>query len=266
MDLGLQGQGRRDHRRQRRHRARRRARAGRRRRHVVIAARDGARAAERAREVAGRARHQGRRPSPPTSPPPTAAPQLIAAVDKAFGGCDILINNAGSGSNETIIEAPDEKWQHYWELHVMAAVRLSRGLAPGDEEPRRRGHPATMPRSAPPSRLWYEPIYNVDQGGAGDVLQDPRQRADPVQHPRQRAQSGPRPDPRLDQDRDAADRGHGGDLGGLHQDIAREHAPIKRFAKPEEVASFFVFLCSDQATYSVGSTYYVDGGMLRTVG
>ena len=35
-----------------------------------------------------------------------------------------------SGSNETIIEAPDEKWQHYWDLHVMAAVRLARGLAP----------------------------------------------------------------------------------------------------------------------------------------
>jgi 3-oxoacyl-[acyl-carrier protein] reductase len=26
-----------------------------------------------------------------------------------------------------------------------------------------------------------------------------------------------------------------------------------------------VFLCSDKATYSVGSTYYVDGGMLRTI-
>ena len=43
---------------------------------------------------------------------------------------DILINNAGSGSNETIVEATDEKWQHYWELHVMAAVRLARGLVP----------------------------------------------------------------------------------------------------------------------------------------
>ena len=48
-------------------------------------------------------------------------------------------------------------------------------------------------------------------------------------------------------------------------DIAAQNAPIKRFASPEEVASFFVFLCSDKASYSVGSTYYVDGGMLRTI-
>jgi NAD(P)-dependent dehydrogenase (short-subunit alcohol dehydrogenase family) len=48
--------------------------------------------------------------------------------------------------------------------------------------------------------------------------------------------------------------------------VATEHAPIKRFAAPEEVANFFVFLCSDRASYSVGATYYVDGGMLKVVG
>ena len=26
--------------------------------------------------------------------------------------------------------APDEKWQAYWDLHVMAAVRIARGPAP----------------------------------------------------------------------------------------------------------------------------------------
>ena len=77
-----------------------------------------------------------------------------------FGGADILINNAGTGSNETIMEAPDEKWQAYWDLHVMAAVRLARGLVPGM---RRRGggvilHNASICAVQP---LWYEPIYNV---------------------------------------------------------------------------------------------------------
>jgi NAD(P)-dependent dehydrogenase (short-subunit alcohol dehydrogenase family) len=31
------------------------------------------------------------------------------------------------------------------------------------------------------------------------------------------------------------------------------------------LANFFVFLCSERASYSVGSTYYVDGGMLKSV-
>ena len=55
---------------------------------------------------------------------------VIAKVDQTFGGVDILINNAGTGSNETILNAPDDKWQYYWDLHVMAAVRLARGLVP----------------------------------------------------------------------------------------------------------------------------------------
>jgi NAD(P)-dependent dehydrogenase (short-subunit alcohol dehydrogenase family) len=47
--------------------------------------------------------------------------------------------------------------------------------------------------------------------------------------------------------------------------IAKDNAPIGRFATPEELAKFFVFLCSPCASYCVGSTYYVDGGWLRVV-
>ena len=59
-----------------------------------------------------------------------AAEAAMAAVEQAFGGLDILINNAGTGSSETILEASDERWQQYWDLHVMAAVRFSRAAAP----------------------------------------------------------------------------------------------------------------------------------------
>jgi 3-oxoacyl-[acyl-carrier protein] reductase len=59
--------------------------------------------------------------------------------------------------------------------------------------------------------------------------------------------------------------GTGKDWQSYIEGVAREHAPINRFASPEEVASFFVFLCSERASYSVGATYYVDGGMLKVV-
>ena len=55
------------------------------------------------------------------------------------------------------------------------------------------------------------------------------------------------------------------DWQGYLDSVAHEHAPINRFGSPEELASFFVFLCSKRATYSVGSTYFVDGGMLKVV-
>ena len=46
--------------------------------------------------------------------------------------------------------------------------------------------------------------------------------------------------------------------------IAKDNAPIGRFATPEELAQFFVFLCSPRSSYCVGSSYYVDGGWLKT--
>jgi NAD(P)-dependent dehydrogenase (short-subunit alcohol dehydrogenase family) len=52
---------------------------------------------------------------------------------------------------------------------------------------------------------------------------------------------------------------------GYLDGIARDNAPIGRFGTPEELAHFYVFLCSDRASYSVGSTYYVDGGWLKTI-
>jgi len=48
-------------------------------------------------------------------------------------------------------------------------------------------------------------------------------------------------------------------------DIAKKNAPIGRFASAEELAQFFVFLCSPRASYCVGSTFYVDGGWLNSL-
>jgi NAD(P)-dependent dehydrogenase (short-subunit alcohol dehydrogenase family) len=47
--------------------------------------------------------------------------------------------------------------------------------------------------------------------------------------------------------------------------VAQENAPIGRFATPEELANFIVFLCSPMASYCVGSAYYVDGGWLKVL-
>ena len=77
--------------------------------------------------------------------------RLIAETERAFGGADILINNAGTGANETVMAAPDEKWQAYWDLHVMAAVRLARGFAPLMKSAAAASS-STPPRSAPSSR------------------------------------------------------------------------------------------------------------------
>src|SRR6202453_2122336 len=189
---------------------------------------------------------------------------VVKAAETEFGGTDILINNAGTGSNETVMEAPDEKWQAYWDLHVMAAVRLARGLAP---LMKKRGggvilHNASICAAQP---LWYEPIYNVTK--AALMMFSKTLSTELIGDNIRVVCVNPglilTPDWIKTAKQLTADKG--GDWQAYLDSGAREHAPIKRFATPQELANFFVFLCSERASYSVGSTYYVDGGMLKSV-
>lgn len=190
--------------------------------------------------------------------------RFVSAIEREFGGADILINNAGTGGGETIMDAPDEKWDHYWDLHVMAAVRLARGLAPFMKQ---RGggvilHNASI-CSLQPSE--YEPIYNVTKAAlsmfskclsnelikdnirvntinAGLIMTPDWMKTAKMLSP----EMGLTPEQYLDK-------------------VARDNAPIGRFATTQELANFFVFLCSPRASYCVGSAYFVDGGWLKVV-
>jgi NAD(P)-dependent dehydrogenase (short-subunit alcohol dehydrogenase family) len=162
------------------------------------------------------------------------------------------------------MEAPDEKWQYYWDLHVMAAVRLARGFVPSM---RQRGGGIIIQNASICAKqpLFYEPIYNTTKAAlmmfskclANELIKD-NIRVNCI-------------NPGLiltpDWKKTASQLTAGTDqTADQYLDkLAKELAPIGRFATPEELADFFVFLCSPHSSYCVGSTYYVDGGWLNVV-
>jgi NAD(P)-dependent dehydrogenase (short-subunit alcohol dehydrogenase family) len=195
---------------------------------------------------------------------PADITSLSRKVEEAFGRADILINNAGTGSEEKIMEAPDEKWQRYWDLHVMAAVRTCRAVVP---LMRRHGGGVIINNASICAKqpLGYEPIYNTTKAALvmfskclaneliGENIRVNTISPGLVLTPDWWKTAGVLSEKEGISAREYLDR------------IAKDNAPIGRFASPEELASFFVFLCSPLASYCVGSTYYVDGGWLKVV-
>ena len=49
-------------------------------------------------------------------------------------------------------------------------------------------------------------------------------------------------------------------------ETARRSIPMGRPGRPEEVAQVALFLASDDASYVTGSSYFVDGGLMRNLG
>ncbi len=195
---------------------------------------------------------------------PAGVDRLVRAVEAAAGGTDILINNAGAGTEETIMEAPDEKWLYYWNLHVMASVRTARGFVPSM---RKRGGGVILNTASICAKqpLSYEPIYNTTKAAlvmftkclANEVVKD-HIRVNTV-----------KPGLILTPDWLKTATILGAKEGITPQQyldrIAQQNTPIGRFATPEELAHTYVFLCSERASYSLGASYYVDGGWLKVV-
>ena len=48
-----------------------------------------------------------------------------------LGRVDIVVNNAGSNSPQTLVETTDESWDHILELNFTSCMRLSRAVVPG---------------------------------------------------------------------------------------------------------------------------------------
>lgn len=189
---------------------------------------------------------------------------LIEQSLKKFDGIDIVINNAGTGSNEKIIDASDEKWQYYWDLHVMAAIRISRAVMP---IMKKRGGGVILNNASICAKqpLGYEPIYNTTKSAlvmfskclANECIVD-NIRVNTIN-------PGLIMTPDWRKTAAALGKEEGISADEYLDRLAKEYTPIGRFASPEELANFFVFMCSPMASYCVGSTYYVDGGWLKVV-
>jgi 3-oxoacyl-[acyl-carrier protein] reductase len=187
----------------------------------------------------------------------------LEATMGRFGGGDLLFTNTGGPPSGTFNDFGDADWQATFDLLLMSAIRMTRGVYPSMQA--RGGGAIVMSTSSSVK----EPIPNLT---LSTVM-----RASVSALAKSLANEWATDNIRVNQiipGRILTDRIRSTDQAraektGLSLDEIRRQSeatiPLRRIGDPEEYASAAVFLFSQSASYITGATLQVDGGLIRSV-
>jgi NAD(P)-dependent dehydrogenase (short-subunit alcohol dehydrogenase family) len=192
--------------------------------------------------------------------------RIIAGCAEQLGGIDVLVNNAGASFLRPLDELTDDDWRAQYELHVMAPMRLMRAAAPRMAE-RGWGRIVNVTSSSGKRPSQTNAAYSVTKAAQ---LSLSRVFAD-AWAARGVLVNAVAPGPVaselwLDEggiaDQVAA-------AGGKTRDAVLAEAaakiPLRRFARPTEIADVIAFLCSDRASTVAGAAWSADGGSVAII-
>ncbi|MCW3040137.1 MAG: family NAD(P)-dependent oxidoreductase [Solirubrobacterales bacterium] len=197
---------------------------------------------------------------------PDAARRIVAACEDAFGGVDVLVNNAGTSYVRALADLEDEDWRLNHELHVMAPMRLMQLAAPRMAA-RGWGRIVNVCSSAGKRPSPMNAAYAVSKAGQ---LSLSRAFADAFAKDGVLVNAvapGITASELWVGDGGMADQIAGQDGGTREEAIAARaaKAPLGRMSEPGEIADVIAFLCSDRASSVAGAAWSVDGGAVATI-
>ena len=186
--------------------------------------------------------------------------RAVAASVNALGGLDVLVNNVGLARQASFEEVLDEEWDAYWQLNVMSYVRAIRAALPALREG--RGVVVNVSSTAGKRPSTGMPHYSVTKAA---VLSLSRLVADLYAAEGLRC-NAVTPGPTAT-DAWLGDGGLADQQGDRDVVLAKVGAgrPLGRLARPDEIASVIVFLCSDRASYVTGAAWSADGGTVPII-
>lgn len=189
--------------------------------------------------------------------------RLATEARRAFGTLDILVNNAGIYPQHTWFEGSAAEWTRYYELNVVAGVRLIQDLVP---DMRRAGwgrviqissgvavHPFPhMPGYAATKAAVNNTTASLCQALAGSGVTVNGIAAGLIRTPEVERWFHA----------EAVAHGWGDDWTEIEANIVRTYLPIPvgHIGVPDDVARMVAFLASPRASFINGALVRVDGG------
>ena len=182
---------------------------------------------------------------------PDAVKQMFQRLDQAWGGVDILINNAGiDGERALGWETKLEAWRKVIEVNLFGAFYCCREAL---QRMVRQKQGVILSISSVHELIAWSgySAYAASKGGLGMMTKTLAQEAAP--HGVRVLALGP------GAIKTPINEPVWSDPAGL-KDLL-EKIPLRRVGEPEDIARMVVVLVSDAASYVTGRTIFVDGGM-----
>jgi NAD(P)-dependent dehydrogenase (short-subunit alcohol dehydrogenase family) len=193
---------------------------------------------------------------------PESAPALVQAAVAAYGGIDIVVNNAGATRRGDFLELSEADWKDGFELKFFGAVRLARAAWAYLKQ--RKG--AVLNIDGTGGRT-PGPEFTIGGSVNGACLSFTKALADiGIRDGVQVNAINPgfiRTD-RLRGWLQAAAAQHGGNLETAAQEMVRA-ANIVRLGEPEDIANLAAFVVSPEGRFLHGALIDLDGGLTKTV-
>jgi 3-oxoacyl-[acyl-carrier protein] reductase len=193
---------------------------------------------------------------------PEAPGAVVRAALEAFGGIDIVVNNAGAARRGEFLELSDADWMDGFALKFFGAVRLVRAAWPYLKE----RHGAVLNIIGTGGRT-PGPLFTIGGSVNGACLSFTKALADiGIRDGVQVNAINPgfiRTD-RLRGWLQSAAAQHGGDAEAAAREMVTR-ANIVRLGEPEDIANLAAFVLAPQNRFLQGALIDLDGGMTKTV-
>ena len=184
---------------------------------------------------------------------PKQVAMLFDETIKTFGRIDVLVNNAGIEKKMPFVDTPEEEWDTVIAVNLTGPFLCSQRaakqmIAQGDGgriiNVSSVHEDLPMPTNSP---------YCAAKGGLRMLMRTIAVELAPHKILVNNVAPGA-----VDTPMDASLKADPKEMNQLLAEI-----PLDRMGKPEEIAAMCAFLASNEASYSTGSTFFVDGGLMR---
>lgn len=197
--------------------------------------------------------------SPADMTRPAEIADMVAQHEKAFGGLDILINNAGIQHVAPVEEFPPEKWDAIIAINLSSAFHAIRAAVPGMKA-RKWGRIINTASAHSLTASPFKSAYVTAKHGLAGLTKTVALELATFGVTANCISPGYVWTPLVEKQIPDTMKARGMTREQVMNDVLLAGQPTKQFVTAEQVAALAVYLCRDEAAQITGANLSMDGG------